>query len=78
MEERRIRPERAPREVLRVDLNERQDVSYWCEKLKCTERELREAVEQVGPLPSNVEAYLRTRNTRGLENTQPPKGQRYS
>jgi uncharacterized protein DUF3606 len=78
MEERRIRPGRAPKEVLRVDLNERQDVPYWCEKLNCTERELREAVEQVGPMPSNVEAYLRTRNTRGLENMHPRKGQRYS
>jgi hypothetical protein len=44
-----------------VDVNDRFEVLYWCRKLHCSEHQLREAVSQVGNLPSNVEAYIRQR-----------------
>ena len=70
---------RAPHEVNSVVLREQQDVRYWCDKWRCTETQLREAVKHVGSMPSNVEAYLRQRsNARGLENMDPPPGHRLS
>ncbi len=61
----------------RIDLQSREDVRYWCGKLQCTAYQLRAAVEQVGPLPSNVEAYLRQRSD-GLHNIELPPGRRPS
>ncbi len=61
----------------RIDLQSHQDVKYWCGKLHCTAYQLRDAVKQVGPLPSNVEAYLRQRSD-GLHNIELPAGRRPS
>ncbi|MGE5097801.1 MAG: DUF3606 domain-containing protein [Betaproteobacteria bacterium] len=73
------RPTKGPSDALRIDLRKSPDVHYWCAKLRCTESQLREAVGQVGPMPSNIEAYLRQReNARGLDNAQPPGGRRLS
>lgn len=60
-----------------VDVSDRAQVSYWCRKLRCTEHQLREAVGQVGPLPSNVEAYIRQR-LYGLEHIEIAPGRRPS
>ncbi|HET9651419.1 MAG TPA: DUF3606 domain-containing protein [Usitatibacter sp.] len=70
---------RVPREASRVLVREPGDVRYWCDKWRCTEAQLLEAVRQVGPLPSNVEAYLRQRAAGGgLENLDWPRGRRPS
>lgn len=61
----------------RIDLRSHEDVRYWCGKLQCTAYQLRAAVEQVGPMPSNVEAYLRQRSE-GLRDIDLPPGQRPS
>jgi hypothetical protein len=34
------------------------EVRYECDKLECTEAELRAAVEEVGHMRADVEAYL--------------------
>jgi hypothetical protein len=47
---------RADRE--RVNVVEGYEVRYWCDKFDCSERELRDAVEEVGPMAKKVEAYL--------------------
>ena len=67
----------APRDALRVMLDSADDVRYWCRKLSCTEHLLREAVAQVGPMPSNVEAFV-TQRTFSLHNIQLPPGKRPS
>ena len=60
-----------------IDIQSRTDLQYWCGKLQCTAYQLRDAVSQVGPLPSNVEAYLRQRSD-GLHNIELPRGRRPS
>jgi Protein of unknown function (DUF3606). len=66
-----------PREALRVNLDDHDDVGYWCRKLACTEHQLREAVAQVGPMPSNVEAFVKQR-TDSLHDLSVPPGTRPS
>lgn len=60
-----------------MDLSDREQVIYWCRKLRCTEHQLREAVVQVGPLPSNVEAYIHQR-LHGLDHIEIAPGRRPS
>jgi hypothetical protein len=67
----------APQDALRVNLDSADDIQYWSRKLACTEHQLREAVGQVGPMPSNVEAYVRQR-TDSLHEIQLPPGKRPS
>ena len=75
----RNRHPRPPRDGLRVMVGEPHDVRYWCDKWRCSEAQLREAVRHVGEMPSNVEAYLRQRDDgRGLENMHIPPGRRPS
>ena len=62
---------------VRVDVTDRFEVLYWCRKLRCTEHQLREAVNQVGPLPSNIEAYIRQR-LYSMDHIEPPPGHRPS
>jgi len=50
-----MKPPAAPRDTTRIDLR---DTRYWCAKWHCTEYQLREAVDQVGDMASNVESYL--------------------
>ncbi len=61
----------------RINLESRDEVKYWCGKLRCTAYQLRDAVRQVGALPSNVEAYLRQRSD-GLQDIELPPGRRPS
>jgi hypothetical protein len=42
----------------RISLTEGYEVRYECDKLECTEAELRAAVEEVGHMRADVEAYL--------------------
>ena len=41
-----------------VNLNEKSERRYWCEKFGVTEVQLGEAVRQVGKSADKVEAYL--------------------
>jgi hypothetical protein len=42
----------------RISLTEGWEVRSWCDKFDCTEVELRHAVDEVGHMAANVEAYL--------------------
>jgi hypothetical protein len=42
----------------RVSVVEEHEVRYWCDRFDCTERQLRDAVEDVGPMVVDVEAWL--------------------
>lgn len=43
-----------------VDVNNRDDVRYWCEKFGCSEVELRAAVARVGAAAIDVEQEVRS------------------
>lgn len=49
---------RAPEDQTRINVNQPHEVAYWCEKFKCTEEELREAVDAVGVSVKKVKQYL--------------------
>lgn len=42
----------------RISLTEQWEVRSWCDKFDCTEIELRHAVDEVGHMADDVEAYL--------------------
>ncbi|SFQ61431.1 DUF3606 domain-containing protein [Hymenobacter arizonensis] len=42
----------------RINLQSTIAVNYWCQVLKCSETQLRNAVLAVGPLPADVRTYL--------------------
>ena len=42
----------------RIDIEQRWEVAYWCEELRCTERQLREVVFRVGALVVDVRRAL--------------------
>ena len=47
---------RGPQDASRIDIHELYEVQYWTHKLGCTERQLKEAVKEVG---TSVEAVKR-------------------
>lgn len=51
---RRIRPE----DPKRINLNQQWEVLYWCSRLGCSETELRQAVNSVGPMVEDVKKWL--------------------
>jgi hypothetical protein len=51
----------------RISLAEQWEVDYECDKLGCTERELRDAVAEVGPMRKKVEAHLEQEKERAAE-----------
>jgi uncharacterized protein (DUF4415 family) len=50
-----------PADPSRVNLNEEWEVRYWTNRLGCTEKQLKEAVRQVGPVRAGVVRHLRGR-----------------
>lgn len=50
---------RIPLHAWRINLDEEWEVRFWSRKLNCTEKELREAIAEVGPLAAAVQDYLR-------------------
>ncbi|UOQ99872.1 DUF3606 domain-containing protein [Hymenobacter sp. 5317J-9] len=50
--------QRIPTSNKPINFNEPWEVSYWCERLNCTRKELNEAVIKVGPRPIDVNNYL--------------------
>jgi hypothetical protein len=48
----------APRDRTSIDLRNDHEISGWCEKLRCSEEELRRAVADVGQSPLLVAEHL--------------------
>jgi hypothetical protein len=42
----------------RINVNEPHELQYWCQKLGCTEIQLKQAIREVGVQASAVESYL--------------------
>jgi hypothetical protein len=51
--------DRGPRDRSRVNVYEDWEVSWWCDKWGCTREELKDAVDAVGVMALDVEAWLR-------------------
>ena len=49
---------RKPEDPQRININQPWEVEYWCDRLGCTESQLRDAVSTVGPMVKDVKAYL--------------------
>jgi hypothetical protein len=49
---------RGPKDRSRVDIDDEVEVRFWCCELKCTEEQLRMAVDRVGPLVDDVRRAL--------------------
>ena len=49
---------RGPRDPVRVDLSDNDEVLYWVRELGCTPGELGRAVREVGSLADRVRHYL--------------------
>jgi hypothetical protein len=50
--------ERGPADAMRVNVNQEHEVRYWTREFGCSERQLREAVEQVGVMAQAVRAAV--------------------
>ncbi len=48
----------------RIDMTQSYQVAYWKERFGVSEKELSEAVRAAGALARNVEAYLRSKDSR--------------
>jgi hypothetical protein len=42
-----------------IDINDPNEVNYWCKKFKCTVQELKDAVRSAGKSAGEVEKYLK-------------------
>lgn len=48
-----------PEDPTKINVNQDWEVEYWCNKLHCTESQLRDAVEAVGTSVEAVKDYLK-------------------
>ena len=49
---------KAPEDATKINFGQPYEVAYWCEKFKCTEEQLWEAVSAVGVSVREVKQYL--------------------
>jgi hypothetical protein len=49
-----------PADLQRINLTDRADVTFWCDKFWCNVWQLRGAVKAVGTAALDVENYLKT------------------
>jgi Protein of unknown function (DUF3606) len=49
-----------------VEIEDGNQVRYWCEALACTEAQLRESFQAVGQSPADVRRYLNDLSQRGV------------
>ena len=49
---------RHPEDPQKVNVHQEWEVGYWSEKLGCTRGQLTDAVEQIGPMVSDVKKHL--------------------
>jgi hypothetical protein len=47
-----------PQDASRIDVEKREEVRWWCDKLGCNEMRLKNAVRAVGPSPDAVKKYI--------------------
>jgi Protein of unknown function (DUF3606) len=47
-----------PQDALRVNVGQEHELCYWTEKFGVTAEQLREAVQQVGPMAEDVADFL--------------------
>ncbi|MES2763729.1 MAG: DUF3606 domain-containing protein [Bacteroidota bacterium] len=47
-----------PQNTKKIFLSEAWEVNYWCSKFKCTEDELRKAIDAVGNSAVSIDDYL--------------------
>ena len=52
------RSKRGPQDATRINVHESWELKYWTEELGVTEQELRDAVQQVGPMAKDVRKHL--------------------
>jgi hypothetical protein len=52
------RRKRGPQDRARVNVNERWEVDYWCDRLGVTPAQLRQAVKKAGPMAKDVRRQL--------------------
>ena len=52
------RSKRGPQDAARINVHESWELEYWTEELGVTEQELRDAVQQVGPMSKDVRKHL--------------------
>lgn len=48
-----------PRDTTRIDINNEEDMQWWCGQLSCNEMRLKNAVISVGPSAEAVRHYLK-------------------
>jgi hypothetical protein len=51
-----------PRDRERISVIEEWELRYWTDKFGVTERELRDAVDEVGPMVKDLARYLEARD----------------
>jgi hypothetical protein len=51
---------RGPADATRINVNETWEVEHWCKEFRCTESELKEAVDTVGVLAKDVRIFIAT------------------
>jgi hypothetical protein len=51
---------RGPADATRINVNETWEVEHWCKEFRCTEAELKEAVDTVGVLAKDVRIFIAT------------------
>ncbi len=49
---------RRPQDAKRINVNEGYELRYWTQELGVSEQKLRETVQRVGPMASDVRAAL--------------------
>ncbi len=49
---------RGPADRSRINIHEPYEVRYWCDALGCTEQQLRNCVQRVGPMVADVRRCL--------------------
>jgi hypothetical protein len=49
---------RGPQDAARVNVHERWELDYWTKELGVSEKQLKDAVAQVGPMAKDVRKHL--------------------
>jgi hypothetical protein len=55
---------RGPADRAQVNLHEEHEVRYWCDQFNCSEDELREAAQTVGPMAADIGTFIAARRVR--------------
>ena len=76
-----MRSNRGPRDRSRVEMSEDWELAYWSEKFGVEKNDLKYAVERVGPMVTDVEAFfdstLNIRAITGLPNKDDSSNNRH-